>query len=229
VRAGAVFGAIATLVLPCAWGAIAPAAAAPGGPAAVARHGGESQIDEAAPDELPAAPASRGGPTTLAERLRAYVEGSLARYDALKSETAGFRRQGWFPSLFLRDPERDVEVAAGAGGTTVTVHICSARRDPEQRLVIGPAEQFQLPGADRRFFAEVLAELASAAPEITQARLRFWFAVLRDDGELTWESRGGIGLAAAAARRVPPTGRTAEAIWPLLNENTVPDSAWVAR
>ena len=163
----------------------------------------------------------------MPERLRDYVVGSLARYDALKSESAGIRRQGWFPSLFLREPERDVEIVPGAGGKlAVTVHISCARRDPEQRLVIAPAERFELPGADKRFFAEVIAALATAAPEVDHARLRFWFAVLRADGQMSWELRGGIGLSAAAAGRFPAGKRTAEAIWPLLDENTLPPSSW---
>jgi hypothetical protein len=191
------------------------------------RGSGESLIDESSPDESLSAPGRTGSPVALSERLREYVEGSLARYDALKSESAGFRRQGWFPSLFLRDPERDVVLEPGPAGTTaVTVHVSCARRDLEQRLVIAPAERFELPGADRRFFAEVLGALATAAPEVGHARLRFWFAVLRADGRMTWESRGGIGLSSAAARRFPAGSRTAEAVWPLLDENTLPPSAW---
>jgi len=223
-----VTAALTCLVL--AWGALAApadAAAAPGRADGAPRGGGESQIDESAPDQSAPDPGRREGPTPLPERLRDYVAGSLARYDALKSESAGFRRQGWFPSLFLREPERDVEIEPGAGGkTTVTVHLSCARRDPEQRLVIAPVDRFELPGADRRFFAELLAALATAAPEIDRARLRFWFAVLRADGQMSWELRGGIGLSAAAAGRFPPGKRTAEAIWPLLDENTLPPSLW---
>jgi hypothetical protein len=204
----------------------APAPPAAGGVQAV-RGSGESLIDESSPDETPSAPARPGSSASLAERLREYVEGSLARYDALKSESAGFRRQGWFPSLFLRDPERDVVLEPGPAGTTgVTVDVSCARRDLEQHLVIAPAERFELPGADRRFFAEVLCALATAAPEVGHARLRFWFAVLRADGRMTWESRGGIGLGSAAARRLPAGSRTAEAVWPLLDENTLPPALW---
>lgn len=202
--------------------AVPPASAAGG-----TRGGGESQIDESAPDESAPAPGGPGGVGLLTERLREYVEGSLARYDALKSESAGFRRQGWFPSLFLRDPERDVEFETAKGGaTTVTVHLSYARRDLEHRIVIAPAERFELPGADRRFFAELIGAVATAAPEIARARLRFWFAVLRADGQLTWESRGGFGLSAAAARRFPTGSRTDAAIWPLLDENTLPPTLW---
>lgn len=194
------------------------------------RGGRESQIDESAPDESPTAHGQPESPATLPERLREYVEGSLERYDALKNGSAGFRRQGWFPSLFLRDPERDVVLEPEAGGrTAVTVHISCARRDLEQRLVIAPADRFELPGADKRFFAELTGALATAAPEIDHVRLRFWFAVLRTDGQMTWELRGGIGLSAAAAGRVPAGKRTAEAIWPLLDENTLPPSAWDGR
>jgi hypothetical protein len=193
----------------------------------VLRGGGESQIDESAPDESAPAAGRPEGPTPLADRLRDYAEGSLARYDALKNESAGFRRQGWFPSLYLRDPERDVVIEPVAGGrAAVTVHISCARRDLEQRLVIAPADRFELPAADRRFFAELIGALATAVPEMEHARLQFWFAALRADGQMTWELRGGIGLRAAEARRFPTGSRTAEAIWPLLDENTLPPSVW---
>lgn len=211
-----------------AWLVAAAAAAHAAGPGVRStRGGGESQIDESAPDESgPAAPRA-GDAAPLPGRLREFVEGSLARYDALKSEAVGFRRQGWFPSLFLRSPERDVTVERGPGGAAVvTVHLSYARRDLEQRIVIAPAGRFELPSADRRFFCELLGALASAAPEVSRARLLFWFGVLRADGQLTWESRGGIGLPAAAAKRYPAGSRTAEALWPLLDENTVPPSAW---
>lgn len=218
----------AGLLAACAF-TVLPAVAAdhPAGVGGPRRGGGESQIDERSPDESAPAADRTAGAASLSERLREYVEGSLARYDALKNESAGFRRQGWFPSLFLRDPVRDVLIEAGAGGTAaVTVHLSYARRDLEQRLVIAPAERFELPGADKRFFAELLAALAVAAPEIDRARLHFWFGVLRPDGQMTWESRGVIGLSAAAARRVPAGRRTAEAVWPLLDENTLRPSVW---
>ena len=193
-------------------------------------RGGESQIDESSPDESAPASGRPAGPKALPDRLREYLEGSLARYDALKNESAGFRRQGWFPSLFPRDSERDVVIEPGVGGkSSVTAHISCARRDLEQRLVIAPADRFELPGADKRFFAELLGALATLAPEIDHARLVFWFAVLRTDGQMTWELRGGVGLSAAAASRVPTGKRTAEVIWPLLDENTLPPSVWDVR
>ncbi len=205
-------------------------AAAPGHPAGVVRGGGESQIDESAPDDSAPASGRREGPATLSDRMREYVTGSLARYDALKNESAGFRRQGWFPSLYLRDPERDVVVEPWSGGrAAVTVHISCARRDLEQRLVIAPADRFELPGADKRFFAELIGALATAAPEIDRARLNFWFARLRADGQMTWELLGGIGLSAAAASRFPAGSRTAEVVWPLLDDNTLPPSLWDGR
>jgi hypothetical protein len=108
----------------------------------------------------------------------------------------------------------------------VTVELSYARRDLEQRLVIAPPERFELPGADKRFFVELLGALATAAPEIEHARLRFWFAVLRADGQMTWESRGVVGMSASAARRFPAGARTVEAAWPLLDENTLPASVW---
>ena len=215
------------IAMSCALAAPSGATAAPGRAAGAMREGGESLIDESSPDESAPAPGSPKGPAALPDRLREYAEGSLARYDALKSETAGFRRQGWFPSLYLRDPGRDVVVEPGAGGTVaVTVHISCARRDLEQRLVIAPADRFELPGADKRFIAELVGALATASPEVAHASLRFWFAVLRPDGRMTWESRGGIGLSAAAASRFTTGSRTAEAIWPLLDENTLPPSVW---
>jgi hypothetical protein len=202
------------------------ARAAPGRPAGAMR-GGESQIDESSADVSAPVVAHPGGATTLPEQLREYLEGSLARYDALKSESPGFRRRGWFPSLYLRDPERDIVVEPGAGGrVAVTAHLASARRDLDQRLVIAPADRFELPGADKRFFAEVIGALATAAPQVDRARLLIWFAALRPDGQMTWELRGALGLSAAAAGRFPAGKRTAEAIWPLLDENTIPSQAW---
>jgi hypothetical protein len=216
--------AIAALILAAFWASVPAATAADrqrGEPLAV-RGGGESQIDESAPDDIGPAVGRAGAAGPLADRVRAYVEGSLERYDALKSEKAGFRRQGWLPSFFLREPDRDVEIEPGPGGkSVVTVHIAYARRDLEQRLVVGTAERFELPDADRRFFAEVLGSLAAFAPEIGRARARFWFGVLRADGRMMWESRGSIGLAGDVARRFPAGARTVEAIWPLLDENTL--------
>lgn len=216
------------LVVACtAHATIASAAGNAGRPVVAPRGGGESRIDESAPDDTGSGAGLNSGPRDLAGRLREYVEGSLARYDVLKNESSSFRRRGWFPSIFLRDPERDVLLEPGAAGTvTVTVHLAYARRDIEQRLVVAPVDNFELPGADRSFFAELLAALATAAPEIAGARLRFWFAVLRADGQMTWEYRGGISLTTAAVRRISAGRRTAEEIWPLLNENTIPASAW---
>jgi len=211
--------------------ALAPpthAAARPSPATPAVRAGGEAQIDEAAPDQSAPAAGRPTGPSSLADRLREYAEGSLARYDALKSETAGFRRRGWFPSLFLRDPLRDVVIEPAEGGAGVTLHLSYARRDLEQRVVVGPAGRFELPGADKRFFCELLGALATAAPEMAHARLQFWFGVLRADGRMSWESRGGLGLAAAVARRFPPGSRTAEALWPLLDENSLYPSVWEA-
>jgi hypothetical protein len=207
---------------------VPPAArAAPGRPAAGPRGGGESQIDESAPDESAPAAVRQEGAAALPGRVREYVEGSLARYDALKNASVSFRRRGWFPSFFLREPERDVAFEPGAGGgMALTVHLSFARRDPEQRLVVGPVDRFELPGADKRFFAELIGALATLAPEIGHARIEFWFAALRADGQMTWESRGRIGLSAAAARGIPAGQRTAQAVWPLLDENTLPPSIW---
>jgi len=211
----------------CAIAAPSAAAVAPKPEAGAMRRGGESQIDESSPDESAPASGRPAGPKALSDRLRDYLEGSLARYDALKNESAGFRRRGWFPSLFLRDPERDVVIEPGLGGKrSVTAHISYARRDLEQRLVIAPADHFELPGADKRFFAELLGALATLAPEVDHARLVFWFGVLRADGRMSWELRGGIGLSAAAANRVPAGKRTAEAIWPLLDQNTLSATVW---
>jgi len=208
------------------WVALVSALAAPAWPAAQ-RSGGESQIDESAPDESAPPVVRPQGAAALPARLREYLEAGLARYDALKSESASFRRRGWFPSFFLRDPERDIalEPVAG-GGMALVAHLSAARRDPEQRLVVGPVERFELPGADKRFFAELICSLATSTPEIGHARLEFWFAILRADGQLSWESRGRIGISAAAARGIPAGKRTAEAIWPLLDENTLPPALW---
>ncbi len=235
MRPGAGVGGAARALawaLLAAWAAagIAPASAATasGPPPRATRGGGESQIDESSPDESAPAASRPAGPSALAERLRDFVEGSLARYDAVKSEAPGLRRQGWYPSLFLRDPAGDVVIERGAGGGAVaTAHLSYARRELEQRIVIGPVGRFELPGADKRFFCELLGALATAAPEISRARLVFWFGVLRPDGGMSWESRGSVGLAAAAAKRFPAGARTAEALWPLLDENTLAASVWV--
>lgn len=219
-------GSAFLLVAWCAVGVPADATTR-GDAAGTPRGGSESQIDESSPDESAPAPARPEGAATLPDRLREYVEGSLSRYDALKSQSVGFRRQGWFPSLYLRDPARDVVVEPGSGGgVSVTVHISCARRDIEQRLVVAPADRFELPDADRRFMAELIGALATAAPEVGRAGLYFWFASLRADGRMTWELRGGIGISAAAARRFPAGSRTAAAVWPLLEENTLPASLW---
>ena len=172
-------------------------------------------------------PGGRSGSGDLATDLRDFVAGSLARYDEVKSGAAGFRRQGWFPSFFLRDPAADVVLEPGPGaGKAVTVHVSHARRDVEQRLVVAPVDRFVLPGADRRFFAELLAALAVASPEISRARIRFWFGVLQPDGRMGWELQGSLALTAAAARRAPPGKRNQETVWPLLEENSVPASLW---
>lgn len=191
--------------------------------AAAPRGSGESQIDETAPDESAAPPVRAGDAAALPERLRAFVEGSLARYDALKSGTAAFRRRGSYPSFFLRDPAADLELApAAGGGSVVTAHLSYALRDIEQRLVIAPDGRLELPAADKRFFCELLGALAAIDPGIARARLSLWFAVLRPDGQMTWESRGSLGLPAAAARRVPAGSRTPAALWQALDENTLP-------
>lgn len=207
--------------------ALGTAAAAPAGRSAGAMRVGESQIDESAPDDSSPAEERPDGSSSLAQRLRDYVEGSLARYEALKCQSAVIRRQGWVPSYFLKDPAHDVVLESVPGKPAkVTVHLSYARRDCEHRLVISPAEQVELPGADRRVFAELLAALALISPEIGHARLVFWFGALRPDGRMIWKSRGAIGLSAVAARRLPAGSRTAEAVWPLLDENTTPASLW---
>jgi len=203
--------------------AAALALRAPAPPAA--RAAGDSQIDEGAADELPAR-GEDGGADDLAARLRDYAAGSLAKFDEVKSAAVAFRRQGWFPSCWLRDPDADVGLAAGPGGRTVTVVVSCARRDIDHRLVLGPLERFLLPGADRRFFGELAVALASASPEIARARLRFSFAALDPRGRVVWEDRGAIAITAAAARSVPAGQRTQRAVWPLLDENTVPESLW---
>jgi hypothetical protein len=108
----------------------------------------------------------------------------------------------------------------------VTVHLSFARRDIEQRMIIAPGERLVLPGADRRFFAELLAALATASPDIARARLRLWFVVLEPDGGLGWQSRGALGLSSSTARRFPAGARSVEAIWPLLEENTLRANSW---
>ncbi len=204
--------------------ALSLALAAAPAPAAARAGAGESQIDEGSPD---AGPEDGGASTDLEARLRAFAVGSLARYDEVKRGSAGFRRQGWFPSCWLRDADADIVVEGGGeGGAAVTVHVSCARRDIDQQLVVGPLDRFLLPGADRRFFAELVAALAGLSPQLASARLRFWFASLEPDGRLVWVARGALAMTAEAARGVPPGSRTAEALWPLLVENTVPASLW---
>jgi hypothetical protein len=190
--------------------------------------GTDSQINESAADETgDGAGGQRRPPHDLQGQVREYVEGSLARYDQVKDAAAVFRKQGWYPSFFLRTPEADVLVEPGADGTkTVTAHVSVARRDIEQRMIVGPIERFALPGADRRFFAELLAALATSSAEIGRVRLTFWFATLQADGRMAWTNRGTLALSGAAARRLSPGGRTAQAVWPALEQDTVPPELW---
>lgn len=191
--------------------------------------GGEtdSQINESAADDTTLPEGPRRPPPDLPGRLRVFVEDSLGKYDQVKNEAAGFRKQGWFPSFFLRDPDRDLVLETEPGGTkSLNVYLSYARRDIEQRLIIAPVERFELPSADRRFLAELITALVTAAPEIGRVRLLFWFAVLEANGRMTWEYRGSLALAAAAARGLPPGPRTPQAVWPVLEENTLPGALW---
>jgi len=193
------------------------------------RVGGEtdSQINESATDDAGIAEGVRPSPQDVPGQVREFVEGSVAKYDQVKNGAAGFRKQGWYPSFFLREPDRDVVFDRAADGTmAVSVDLSCARRDIEQRLIVGPQERFLLPGADRRFLAELLTALATASPAISRVRIVFWFAGLRADGRLVWENRGSLALQAAAARRIPRGGRTPQAVWPVLEENTVPQALW---
>jgi len=205
--------------------ALAPLPRVPAAHAAPA-GGGDSQIDEGAADDRSGGWIG-GEDLDLAGRLAAYAAGSLAKYDAVKSEAAVFRRQGWFPSCWVREPEADVVLEDGPPGTrTVTVVVSCARRDIDHRLVLGPLERFLLPGADRLFFAELVAALAAGDPEIGRARVRFSFAELSADGRLLWEDRGGLAMTAAAARGVAPGKGTQQSLWPLLEEDTVSPEMW---
>lgn len=213
-------GALVVLVL------LALSGSAPG-PAAARDGSGESRIDELSPDAPEPSAQSSADPRDLPGWAREFVAGSFSKYEAAKGEVPTFRRQGWYPSLFVNDPARDVLVEAGPGaGKTVTVHVYVAQRDLELGAVVAPARGFLLTTSDRAFLGALLLDLSRASPEIALVRMRFWFAGLTADGRLVWESRGAVGLTTQTARALGAGQQAREELWGRLDENTVPAALW---
>lgn len=144
----------------------------------------------------------------LSLRALDLLEGKLTIFDQIKSGGATFRREGWFPSFFLRGGERDLVIEdLPEGGRSVTVHLAFARRDTEYRTIIDTSRSFSLPEANRAFFTDLLISLLNLSPEIRKAGIHLWFAVLEGGGSFTWQSKGSLELTAAEmGRRSPDDG-----------------------
>jgi uncharacterized protein YgiM (DUF1202 family) len=163
----------------------------------------------------------------LALRARDMVEGRLAYFDQFKNETSLFRRAGWFPSFFLRDPARDLQVSElTPAGKEITLHLSYALKDIEYRTVIAATEGFTLPGATKTFLADLFLSLFDISPGVRRVRIHIWFGVLQKDGTLTWNSRGAAVLNSAVARRVAREGNFTAAVWSGLEQNTIPPELW---
>jgi SH3-like domain-containing protein len=155
------------------------------------------------------------------------VEGKLAYFDQFKNETSFFRRAGWFPSFFLRDPEKDLQVGEiPPSGKEVNLHLSYALKDIEYRSVINAAGGFVLPGATKTFLADLFLSLFDLSSEIRKVRIHLWFGILRQDGSLTWVSKGTAVMNGAVARRLPREGNFAAAVWSGLEQDTIPPELW---
>jgi uncharacterized protein YgiM (DUF1202 family) len=163
----------------------------------------------------------------LSLRLLDLVEGKLSWFDQLKNEDSRFRRVGWYPSFFLRNPERDIVVEkASPARSAVTVNISYARRDVEYRMLINAADRFTLPGANRIFFSDLMLAVLDLSREIERVRLHLWFAVLEANGRLSWQSKGEVELPAAATDRLPREGSVTASVWAALESNTLSPEVW---
>jgi SH3-like domain-containing protein len=163
----------------------------------------------------------------LTLRARDMVEGRLAYFDQFKNETSLFRRAGWFPSFFLRNPGGDLQVSEPTpAGKEIMLHLSYALKDIEYRTVISAADGFTLPGATKTFLADLFLSLFDISPEIRRVRINIWFGVLQKDGSLTWSSKGTAVLGSAVARRVSREGNFTAAVWSGLEQNTIPPELW---
>ena len=165
--------------------------------------------------------------TNLPLKIGEIVEARLAYFDQFKNEDSFFRRQGWFPSFFLRNAAGDLRVTEPEeGGREVAIDLSYALKDIEYRMIIRDAGSFILPGANRTFLADLMLSVFDAAPEVERVRLNLWFAVLDSNGTMTWRAMGGLVLASEAAARIPREGGYGDALWGALEENTTPPSLW---
>ena len=163
----------------------------------------------------------------LSLRLLDLVEGKLAWFDQLKNEDSRFRRVGWYPSFFLRNPADDIVVEkVSPSRRAVTVNLSYARRDVEYRMVINTSDRFTLPGANRIFFSDLMLAVLDTSREIERVRLHLWFAVLEANGSLSWQSKGEIDLPVAVADRLPREGNVTAAVWAALERNTLSTGIW---
>ncbi len=165
--------------------------------------------------------------TNLPLKLGEIVEARLAYFDQFKNEAPFFRRQGWFPSFFLRHAGQDIGVTELEGeDREVTVDLSYALRDIEYRMIINDADSFFLPGANRTFLADLMLSIFDAAPEVRTVRMNLWFADLDRNGTMTWRSMGGIVLGAEAAARISREGEYGESLWGVLEQDTTPPALW---
>jgi uncharacterized protein YgiM (DUF1202 family) len=163
----------------------------------------------------------------LSLRLLDLVEGKLAWFDQLKNEDARFRRVGWYPALFLRNPAGDIVVEkVSPSRSAVTVNLSYARRDVEYRMVINTSDRFTLPGANRIFFSDLMLAVLGLSREIERVRLHLWFGVLETNGGLSWQSKGEVELPVTTADRLPREGNVAALVWASLERNTLSPEIW---
>jgi len=165
--------------------------------------------------------------TNLPLKLSELVEARLAYYDQFKNEATFFRRQGWFPSFFLRKAGEDLRVIEREGeGKEVSIDLSYALRDIEYRMIISDADSFILPGANRTFLADLIFSVLEAAPEVAKVNLNLWVGVLDKSGTMTWRSMGGVIIGAEAAAGVPREGDYGAALWRVLEQDTTPADLW---
>jgi hypothetical protein len=165
----------------------------------------------------------------LSLRVLDLLEARLTLFDQFKSEASQFRRMGWFPSFFLRDPEEDLVVAKHPrGGREVTVNLSYGRREIEYRTVTAATGSFFLPGANRVFLSDLLLSMLDMSPELRKARLHLWFAALEADGSMSWQSMGEVELDDSSAREMPREGKVSAAVWAGLVKNTIDPRVWEA-
>jgi uncharacterized protein YgiM (DUF1202 family) len=165
----------------------------------------------------------------LSLRVLDLLEARMTLFDQFKSEVSQFRRMGWFPSFFLRDPEEDLVVARDPrGGREVTVNLSYGRREIEYRTVTAANRSFLLPEANRVFLSDLLLSLLDMSPEVRKARLHLWFAALEADGSMSWQSMGEVELDDSSAEEIPREGEVSAAVWAGLSKDTTDPGIWEA-